>query len=208
MSLYLIRHGETGLNVARVLQPADTPLSERGRAQATALGQRLRGAGLAGIVSSDLPRARQTAELIAAELMAACPLAVDGSPLLRERDFGDLRGRPYDGLGFDPLAMAEAPPGGESQAAFDERCTLAWADLLRRQSLLGGALAVVTHGLVLRAWLQAARVRLGQAALTAAPANTALSIVDAQPPHRVRLLACTRHLVDGDAHDARSLSGG
>ena len=34
MSIILIRHGETAFNVARVLQPADTPLSERGIAQA------------------------------------------------------------------------------------------------------------------------------------------------------------------------------
>ena len=34
--LHLIRHGETSLNVARVLQPADTPLSARGHAQAVA----------------------------------------------------------------------------------------------------------------------------------------------------------------------------
>ena len=39
MLLYLIRHGETPLNVARVLQPADTPLSERGQRQAQALAK-------------------------------------------------------------------------------------------------------------------------------------------------------------------------
>ena len=39
--LWLIRHGETALNVARVLQPADTPLSARGIAQAEALARRL-----------------------------------------------------------------------------------------------------------------------------------------------------------------------
>ncbi|MBC8056958.1 MAG: histidine phosphatase family protein, partial [Rhizobiales bacterium] len=52
MTLLLIRHGETALNVARVLQPAETPLSARGAAQAEALGQRLRGVNLCGIVAS------------------------------------------------------------------------------------------------------------------------------------------------------------
>ena len=74
MTLLLIRHGETALNAARVLQPADTPLSARGAAQAEALAGRLAawrgaprepgGAPLAGILSSDLPRALATAEAI------------------------------------------------------------------------------------------------------------------------------------------------
>ena len=41
MTILLIRHGETALNVSRVLQPADTPLGTRGIAQAEALGARL-----------------------------------------------------------------------------------------------------------------------------------------------------------------------
>ena len=42
MTLLIIRHGETPLNVARVLQPADTPLSANGLAQAAALAQQAR----------------------------------------------------------------------------------------------------------------------------------------------------------------------
>jgi len=61
MSILLIRHGETALNAARVVQPADTPLSERGAAQAAALARRLADFGIAAILSSDLPRAAQTA---------------------------------------------------------------------------------------------------------------------------------------------------
>lgn len=204
MSLLLIRHGETPLNVARVLQPADTPLSDRGRAQAQALAQRLRGEALGQIVCSDLPRARQTAEIVA----AACGVAIETTPLLRERDFGDLRGRPYDGLGFDPLTMADAPPGGESIAEFEARCALAWVDLLQRRAGLGAALAVVTHGLVLRAWLRSERIDRGGATPPAVLGNTALSIVEAAPPHRLRLMACTRHLDAAAAHDPGSLSGG
>ena len=60
MNLLLIRHGETALNVARVLQPADTPLSARGIAQAEALASRLASMNVEAIVSSDLPRALRT----------------------------------------------------------------------------------------------------------------------------------------------------
>ena len=204
MSLILVRHGQTALNVARVLQPEATGLSEQGHAQARALGLRLRGAGLAAILSSDLPRARLTAHAVA----AACGLAVETSVLLRERDFGDLRGRPYDSLGFDPLAMTEAPPGGESAADFDRRCTEAWAMLIERRAALAGPLAVITHGLVLRAWLQPGRVDLGSGEVPAVWPNAAVGIVDERPPHRVELMACTAHLGGVVASAAQVLHGG
>lgn len=116
MSIILVRHGETPLNVTCMLQPADTPLSANGlaQAQAQAVALRLAGIQLAGIVSSDLPRALSTAEAIA----AATGLVVQTTPLLHERNFGDLRGLHYDTLGFNPLTMSEAPPSGESVAAF------------------------------------------------------------------------------------------
>jgi len=202
--LHLVRHGETALNVARVLQPADTPLSARGRAQAVALAGRLKAMGLAGIVSSDMPRALQTAEAIA----AACGLPIETSPLLQERNFGDLRGQPYDALGFDPLIMVGAPPGGESVAMFEDRVLRGWQHLLRRQAAIGGPIAVVSHGLVLRVWLQAEHVDLAGQVLPAHLANTALSSVGLQRPHRVHTLACARHLDAPEGHDERSLVGG
>jgi 2,3-bisphosphoglycerate-dependent phosphoglycerate mutase len=155
MSLLLIRHGETALNVARVLQPADTPLSARGVAQAEALAQRLATLGIGAIVSSDLPRALRTAQAIA----AATGAPIETSALLQERNFGDWRGQPYDALAIDPLTLQEAPPGGESVAAFEQRVARAFARVVELQALRGGTLAVVSHGLVIRAML-AALVRL------------------------------------------------
>ena len=204
MKLYLIRHGETALNAARVLQPAATPLSERGQAQAQALGQRLKSASIAALLSSDMPRALQTAKAVA----AACGLPIATSALLHERNFGDLRGLPYDGLAFNPLTSDEAPPNGESSAQFAARCAAAWAEVLRLQAACGGTLAVVSHGLVLRQWLQPQRVAFGEHATPEAWANTSLSIVQAAPPHRLELINCTLHLTATDQHDARSLSGG
>ena len=83
------------------MQPPDTPLSPRGLLQARAVAERLRAEALSALWSSDLPRAWQTADAIA----RACGLAALPQPLLHERNFGDLRGRAYDSLGFDPLAM-------------------------------------------------------------------------------------------------------
>ena len=204
MSILLIRHGETALNVARVLQPADTPLSARGATQAEALAQRLASMGVATIVSSDLPRALTTARAIA----AATGARVETSALLRERDFGDWRGQPYDGMAVNPLTMLEAPPGGESAAAFGGRVALAFEYIVRLRAALDGALAVVTHGLVIRALLASHVSMAGSAEVPAHLGNTSLSVVDAQPPHRVTLLNCTRHLDAGSRDDVTALSGG
>jgi probable phosphoglycerate mutase len=205
MAILLIRHGETALNAARVMQPADTPLSARGRAQAQALAGRLatRG-GIAAIVSSDLPRAWLTAQAVS----AACALPVQSSALLQERNFGALRGRPYDTLGFDPLVMEQAPPGGESAAAFASRVRRAFDEMLQLHAGLSGDLAVVTHGLLIRILLggplQLPPARMRDLHL----ANTSVSIIDAAPPHVLHLLNCTSHLDAGAGDDAGALSGG
>jgi broad specificity phosphatase PhoE len=208
MQLLIIRHGETPLNVARVMQPADTPLSANGQAQAALLAQRLAGGQPlrpAGIVSSDLPRALQTAQALA----AATGLAITTSPLLHERNFGDLRGRLYDSLGFDPLTREEAPPNGESIPQFAARCAAAWAWLLQQQRALGGPLAVVTHGLVIRQWLHHGPLQVpADLALPERMSNTSLTVATAAVPHAVSLVDCTTHLVGAVVADAKSLSGG
>ncbi|EHR70488.1 fructose-2,6-bisphosphatase [Burkholderiales bacterium JOSHI_001] len=204
MSLLLIRHGETALNAARVMQPPDTPLSERGLAQAEALAQRLKTAGLAAIVASDLPRALQTAQAIA----RATGLPVTTSALLHERNFGDWRGRPHASLGFDALTTQTAPPNGETTATFEARVAAAWDWVLAQKQAAGGPLAVVSHGLVVMRWLRAhARVPAGLV-LPERIGNTALSVVAAAPPHAASLVDCTAHLDGATAEDANSLSGG
>ena len=204
MSIILVRHGETALNVARVLQPADTPLSERGLAQAEAVAQRLGTLGVAAIVSSDLPRALRTAQAIS----AATGAAIETSPLLQERNFGDLRGQAYDTLGFNALTMDDAPPGGESTAAFRQRVDAAFADAVARHARIEGNLAFVTHGLVIRE-IVSRLVQLGEG--VSAPAsigNTSITVVSGVAPHGVDLLDCTVHLDAGAKDNAGNLSGG
>lgn len=204
MSIILVRHGETALNAARVLQPSDTPLGERGLQQAAAVARRLAGSGVAAILSSDLPRALQTAQAIA----AATGAPIETTPLLHERNFGALRGRVYDTLGFDPLVMADAPPGGESMADFLARADAAFALAVQRRTALAGALVVVTHGLVVRALVERHLVLADGQAVPARVRNTSVTVLDAQAPHRATLVDCVAHL-DGDAAPApTSLSGG
>lgn len=204
MPLLLIRHGETALNVARTLQPADTPLGPRGLLQVEALGKRLASLDVAAILSSDLPRARETAQAIE----ATTGVSIAYTPLLQERNFGDLRGRPYDTLGFDPLAMEEAPPGGESMTAFGQRAVDAFAAALELQKTLAGSLAVVSHGLLIRQML-ARCVSFGSGmSLPASIANASLTIVSPEAPYGVLLLDSTSHLEGVARDDPRNLSGG
>src|SRR4051812_19942690 len=70
------------------------PLSALGRAQAAAVGQSLRDRGIKRIVHSPLERARETAEIVNAQLPAPVPLIPE--PALREAEIGRyLQGVPY-----------------------------------------------------------------------------------------------------------------
>jgi broad specificity phosphatase PhoE len=89
-TLYLVRHGETEWNTKDILQgQLDSALTERGLSQARALVEQFRGVHFDAIFSSDLLRARRTAEEIALERK----LAVTTSKLLRERSWGSYDGR-------------------------------------------------------------------------------------------------------------------
>lgn len=195
MTILWLRHGETALNAARIMQPADTPLSPRGLAQAEAAARRIAAMRPAAILASDMPRALQTA----AALARLTGLAVVPDARLRERNFGALRGRPWSTLAFDPTAMLEAPEGGESMVDFHARAAEAWALATTRRAGLDGLLVVVSHGLLIHAVLQRhAHWPGGTPALPHRLANTSVSMVDEAPPHAVQTVDCTLHL-DGDA---------
>ena len=87
--VFVARHGETDWNREGRWQGHGGPgLNDHGRGQAHALAQRLRSAQLEALYTSDLDRARQTAEIVA----AAIGLEPVPEPGLREVDNGDWRG--------------------------------------------------------------------------------------------------------------------
>lgn len=192
--IHLIRHGETPSNAARVFQVPETPLSERGRAQAEAVARRLAGHTIGMVVASDYERAAHTGRLIA----AAAGVALELEPLLRERNFGALRGRAYADIEGDPFRPGYAPPEGESWDSFHERSDRAWSAVVERAAECEGDLAVVTHGLVCRRfadrWLDAREILRSAPAGGLAFANTSVTVIDAAPPHAIERLACTAHL--------------
>jgi 2,3-bisphosphoglycerate-dependent phosphoglycerate mutase len=190
MALYLIRHGETDDNARRVVQLPDAPLSARGRAQAERLGVRMREAGVVRIVTSDYRRARETADAVA----AATSLPVEIEPLLRERHFGDVRGRAYADLHTDIFAPDYAPPGGETWEAFFARVAEAWTRVCVVAAETTKPLAVVTHGLVCWAIVGRHAELAPGMTLGMTWGNTSVTCLEGTPPRRVTLLDSTTHL--------------
>jgi broad specificity phosphatase PhoE len=158
-TILLVRHGETDWNLERRWQGhADRPLNDTGRAQARELAERLAEEPPVAIYSSDLARARATAEIVGARL----GLAVVVDARLREVDVGEWSG----------LTMAEVeiayPDGirrrldggtgweqGETYEAMGERVVTALQEIAAAHD---GRVLVVTHGGSVRAVLHAAGV--------------------------------------------------
>lgn len=96
-TIYLVRHAETDWNVKKVLQGhTDSPLTDLGKEQAKLLAKKFRDLHFDAVFSSDLLRAKKTAELITLEKK----LAVQTTKALRERYFGVFEGKRWQGIEF------------------------------------------------------------------------------------------------------------
>jgi 2,3-bisphosphoglycerate-dependent phosphoglycerate mutase len=191
MTIFLVRHGETAGNASRVLQRPDAPLNERGVHQAERLAQRLVDDGFVHIVSSDLLRARMTAAPIAAR----SGVVIEESPILQERNYGDLRGMPYAQLTENPFGPDFAPPNGEDWPTFHARVAEAFDFIVSTRRRVNGALVVVTHGLVCRALVGRHALLSEGSIVPELFGNTSVTVLHEDPPHTVSLLNCTRHLL-------------
>jgi broad specificity phosphatase PhoE len=150
----LARHGESTLNVARVVNgdPAvDVPLTEKGRREARLLGEQLRNAPLDLCIVTRFGRTRETAE-IALERRTV-PFEVE--PLFDDVDVGDLEGESVDDYRAWKRAHTRADPfpNGESLDAAAVRYGRALESLLARPER---AIIVVTHEIPVRYALNAA----------------------------------------------------
>ncbi len=188
--IFVVRHGETDFNAARIIQKPTAPLSERGRRQAAQLAARLADVGITRILSSDFPRAFDTATTVAERL----GIDVEREPLLRERDFGDFCGRSYDSLPFNPLPLDFSPPNGEDSETFAGRVSEAWQRVTRSVQNTPGNLLVVTHGVVCRG-LVLNHVQIAPGTdIPSSWFNTSVTEVDAAAPWQARRLNCVAHL--------------
>lgn len=157
-TILLIRHGETAWNAVRRLQGhIDIPLNAEGERQAGALGRALAAESVDVIVSSDLRRARQTAQAVADQYDGA---TVQTDANLRERCYGVFEGMLYTEVEQQypaEFALWQArdidavmPPGervAESFRQFYARAISAIGEWAERHP--GKTVAIVAHGGVL-----------------------------------------------------------
>lgn len=158
--ILLVRHGETVWNQeGRMQGQHDSPLTDTGVRQGVQVARRLKDVPFGALYSSDLGRAYRTALSIA----AATGHEIRVDTRLRERHFGifegltgaEMKDRHPDEYGrFAARDPDYAVPGGESAAAFQQRCVACFEDLAVRHA--GATLVVVAHGLVLDALYRAA----------------------------------------------------
>jgi broad specificity phosphatase PhoE len=153
--IILVRHGETEANrQRRFAESDDILLTDLGCRQAREVALRIaREFRPELVVSSAFLRARQTAESVANVL----GLKAEVLPGLHERDFGCLRGQPYERMGelmlgdaaYDPVRpWLWAPPEGETLDSVRARAMAALASLRDRPL---PELVVVCHGAVIQA---------------------------------------------------------
>ena len=142
--LYVLRHGETAWNTERRMQGTrNSDLTERGRAQALAMGRALK-AELALepaptlFLRSPLGRVRETSLIVGREL-GIDPSQWRDDPRLAELSYGTWEGRSWKEIEVDhPNALADwradphtfCPPGGESHAVLRQRVEAALADII------------------------------------------------------------------------------
>ena len=167
-TILLIRHGETAWNAERRLQGhLDIALNAEGERQAAALGAALAGEHIDLVISSDLARARQTAEAVQRASSVPDAGRVQLDPQLRERCYGGFEGLLYSEIAARfPLEFAAwqarnvdavLPPGknqGETFRSFFDRATKAILGHAARHP--GQTLALVAHGGVLECAYRAA----------------------------------------------------
>lgn len=149
MYCYLIRHGQDDESVRGGW--SSHSLTEEGRRQAEQLAESP--LDVMNIYSSDLPRAMETAELLAETLK----LPVIPLPAFREANNGKLAGMKhemaeqlYPGLYWNTLDWEQVFPGGESPKDFYERISAAWSDFTMKMEQSGESSALVTHGGVIQ----------------------------------------------------------
>jgi len=162
-ALLLARHGETDDNrePLRFQGWRDTPLNDTGRRQAAELAERVADLGLRSLWSSDLSRARETAEIVGARLGLRPRL----DPRLRETNRGRWEGRLFRDVARDEperyaswLRAGEGWrfPGGESLREQQDRVTASIEDARAAGDL---PVLLVCHGGSIRVMLCASDPR-------------------------------------------------
>ena len=217
--ILLVRHGQSTANASGVWQgQLDFSLSEKGRRQAAAAGRSLKGTRISGVYASPLSRAFETAKIVARE--AGFSGEVVPVPGLAERHGGVLEGYTWaEQEARNPefaekfLALPEEERWAFAAAETDEEILERFGEALagiraRHPVADDGAIVVVSHGGVMRAFL---RDRFGPSVLPGherAPnaSLTRLLYDPSDPAAMLQLLelASTSHLSEEEERQART----
>lgn len=172
MNLYIIRHGQTDMNVLHRMQGrTDTRLNEKGRQQAREAAKFLKKEKIVPdrVIVSPLDRARETAEIVSGRPRDLQEL----DDRIIEMCFGEAEGKPNEELAqgfyesfFRTVVDYEPPDGAESYEDLFDRIADFVEDLRKRYILRAGetdakerrgdhgpTIFVVSHGAALHALL-------------------------------------------------------
>jgi probable phosphoglycerate mutase len=158
--IVVIRHGETDWNVeTRIQGQIDVGLNAAGRWQALQMARSLAEERIDAIYSSDLCRARETADALGDTL----GLSIHTDPVLRERSFGVFEGltfaeverqHPDAARRWRQRDASFGPVGGEPLGTFATRAVMGVTAIAAKHR--GQHIAIVTHGGVLDVLYRAA----------------------------------------------------
>lgn len=176
-TIYIARHGETEMNRSQQMQgQQDSPLTENGVSQAEGLREKLKHIRFDAVFSSDLLRAKRTAEIVSLERK----LAITTSQFLREKTYGPYEGKHYKEFESEYARLwNEYKRLGKSdkyrfkmheQIESDEEAMARYTQFLREIAVshAGKTVLVVSHGGVMKVLL----VHLGFATYEAMPSGS------------------------------------
>ena len=156
MLIYIVRHGETNLNVKGVLQGhLDEPINQSGVDLAEITGREMRDIHFDACISSPLVRAKETAEIILRETGNDIPVETDER--IKEMNFGEKEGDKLASMGEEGMLFFtdsfhfKGFPGGENIQQVCDRTKEFMDELIARDD--GKTYLISTHGVALRALL-------------------------------------------------------
>ena len=204
--LIIVRHGQTQWNLKLIRQGhLDSPLTEKGIAQAKALGERLMRETFTALYSSDLGRAVQTAQMIA----AATGHEIVTDPRLRERHLGIFQGLNGDELRekypeeyrlHRTVGPSYVIPGGESVRQQMARNVDYLVEIAEKHR--GETIVVVTHGGVLSGFFRHALAIPLEAPRRFEFMNASLNVFAYEAGNwMLRTWGDVSHLVSGESSD-------
>ena len=183
MLIFIIRHGETDLNVKGVMQGRiDEPLNKNGRDLAVITGKAMKGIRFDHCISSPLDRAKETAEIILRESGNDIPLSIDNRII--EISFGDMEGKRISDMGeegrlfyTDPFRFAGFP-NGENVQDICSRTQAFLKELTAKND--GKTYLISTHGFAARSMVYYLSDEPADRWFGSAPYNCSFTIVESE----------------------------